>query len=313
MDAPIDCTSYDGSNKGVVWQTLNPCLNAASGFVLHHDSHGFDCTGNWGIQFVDVTISTPDDPSVIPETAILFAKNHSNGGLSRLIRPRILGAFSAAAIYNYAVEQMYIEAGYVCNTVSSAARCIVLTASNVLGIQSIVPNLIGKVTHSLTVTDMIACNWSLPNADAESDAIYLETVSGLNVFGGWIGAKGARSGIYIDNSGEPCSNVSVDGLRFEQIAPAPTYGILLGAASRPQTHVGVSVTNTKFVTGKHAIAAHDAHTTLNGLTLRGNTESTSNGVAIPGSIDGYSRLELGPMPMSAGHLSSDSYIWQGGK
>lgn len=312
LNEPINCTSSTGGNTpGVTFLNLAPTLAPGSGFVLNHDSIGFDCTGNTAIQFVDTTITTPNSPSVVPKIGVLFAASrYTDTPVLRMVRPRMVGSFSIANIYNYGAEQFLVDAGYIYNASDAlGAKCAVFTVNNLMAVASIVPGLIAAGVKSMTIVDLAYCNWLMMAGGASSDCVCVDGIAGLHSQGGWAINPTGRSIMYIDNSNSDSgtSDCSWENMRLDTDANKVQYGLLFGAASQAQIHTNWKVRNIHFATKVNAIASADAHTTLSGFSMQDNSEQYSLGLNIPGAVDGYSTLRVGPMPIKIGTLSN-SYI-----
>jgi hypothetical protein len=310
LNEPINCTRADSANHPAVkFLNLSPSLYPGSGFVINHDSIGFDCTGNSSISFDDTTITTANGQLAVPTIGILWADSQTAATpVGRLSNPKIVGNFSVAGFYDFGGEQLYIDGGYMYNS-NPGGRCAVFTVNNVGEVESIVPGLIATGVRSMTIVDLVACNWLVMNGGAESDCILIDGVAGFHSQGGWAINPTGRSVIYVDNTHDNSgtTDCSWENMRLDTDTNKVRYGLLFGAATQGQIHTNWKVKGVHFATSKNAIAALDAHTTLSGLSLDDVSESASLGLNVPGTVNGLSRLRTGPMPVRIGTLSH-SYI-----
>jgi hypothetical protein len=306
LNEPINCTRPGSADyPAVKFLNLSPSLYAGSGFVINHDSIGFDCTGNASIEFDDTTITTANGQSAVPQIGILWADSQSSTcPVGRLSNLKILGNFSVANLYDYGGEQMYIDGGYVYNE-NPSGSCAIFTVNNLRGVQSIVPGLIASGVRSMTIVDLVACNWLLTKGGAESDNIVIDAVAGFHSQGGWAINPTGRSIIYVDNGydNSGTANCSWENMRLDTDTNCVQYGLLFGAASQRQIHTDWNIQKVHFATSKRAIACIDANTTLDGLGIDRISEEVTRGISIPGTVQGYSTFRVGPTPLSIGSKS----------
>lgn len=314
LTSPINCTfSGAGGCPGVTVRSLGTGHNTnanAQGFLLNHNGIGFDCTGNDTIQFVDPCIKTLVPSVNIPICAILFARNATGASLlNRVVRPKIVGYFRVAAVYNYGSEQFVIENGYVANYNPAAnTACFIASGNNVAGLTSTFVT-IATGGQSTTVIDAINMSYLNVGGTSTSDCVRLEAVQGYHQFGGWQDAPGGRALIYIDQTvfvgvtPNPTNLCSVYGLKSEHTGSPVRYGILWGASTVPSSiNTGWTISGCRLETTVNAIAAVDANTTLDGFTLDPVSEQASLGLNIPGTIQGFSQLRTGAMVLNVGHI-----------
>lgn len=297
LTAPINCTSITKA-VGVQFLSFAPArAQPHCGLMIGHSGIGIDCTGNGAIQFTDVSLTTA--PGITAQIGILYAPTARNMPFGRLIRPSIVGSFSVAGIYNYGAELFYIDGGYCMNTCTGAnARCAVFTVSNVYGVDSSVPGLIATGNHSMTVVDSVASSWVMINGASTADCIALDGVAGFNSYGDWCINPTGRSMVYFDGTNNSSSCCNIQDLRMDVDTNKVQHGILFGAAPTERIYSGIKIHGVRFVTSSYAIAAADANTVLDALSLADNTELNAHGLYTPGRVQGSSTLRTGPMPVS---------------
>lgn len=326
LNNPINCTSVIDGTPQVQIRGLSPGSRGFSaGFIINHNSIGFDCTGNDTISFVDVEICTQRPvapasvPVNIPTIGILFARNNTLGGLyNRIIRTNIDGYFSIANVYNYASEQSIIENSYFTNYgTAGVGNChLAYTAANYAGVQSIVPGLIATGSISMTVHDVNCCNFTMNVPNSSSDCIHLEGVTEWRARGGWAYNPNGRSIFFADNSFAgtsaftPCSYVRIYDYRCENVNGTtlqPQFMILWGNAHAPVTHTGWELRGLHANTQQFAVACADTNTIIDGAMWDPITETQSNGISI-GNLQGFSQLRLGATNMTLGNVTQGCLI-----
>jgi hypothetical protein len=313
VTAPIDCTVTGGGTQYGIVVRGNAGTGQPYAVIAQHNGVAiFDCTGNNSIMFEDLTIGTVvPTANPFPKVGILFARNSTNASLfNQLVRVKIIGYFSVACYYNYGSENDVTLGCYFGNFNPAAGVATrIYTASNIAGLSSPFTT-IAAGNQSCIVHDDIACSDLINAGTATSDCIRLEQVLDYNRHGGWAACRGGRSIIYVDQTTGTSSNCSIDKLTTEVSTPLPTYGILFGAAGSARTPTGWSIHSSRILAnaaGGFAIAAADANTTFDGFFITRISEQTSQGLSLPGTLQGYSFLFTGSMVLNIG-VVKDSVV-----
>lgn len=319
MEAPVNCTFAGAGNCPPVevrWLASTHNADPPQGCVLNHNSIGFDCTGNDTIQFEKPTITTPvigGPPANIPTIGILLARNtHGVSLVNRVNAPKIVGFFSVANIYDYGSEGLGFNTAYLNNwgTAGAGNCCLAFTANNYAGVQSIVSGLIWTGSVSMTVVENNNGQYYMLDPSSTSDCVHIEGAQLVGFRDGFGFNAGGRSIFYIDNSHATATGFNtIDGCRVDA-AGAPQDMILFGASASVVAHIGWNIRGLRSntMTGGYAISCADANTTIYGFTIDPISEQQSNGINIPGSLDGFSQLRLGATVVNIGKVTTGCVI-----
>jgi len=316
LNSVIDCgTNAAGGVPPITVRCTATGHNSGIGVLPNHSGVAvFDATGNDTIQFMDVCIRTPVPATTFPSTGILLARNSTKSSLiNRIVRPRIVGYFGVACIYNYGSENSVIDSPYCANYNTAAGTSVITyTANNINALTSIVPGRIASGTVSCIVHDLIAPALLNRAGTTTSDCVRLEQSDNFHCFGGWMscasGTVKGRSLIYIDQTNAPSSMGVVIGLVAENNTQPVDYGVLFSTSASTQTPTGWAIENCRMITTTRAFAAIDNKTTFDGLRISHISELTSKGLSIPGTLQGSSVLQTGPMLLTIGTVSATCFI-----
>ncbi len=317
LNNPINCTyAGTGNTPPVIWRNFKPDIagHPPAGCILNHNSIGFDCTGNITISFIDMTITTQlfPVPVNIPKIGILLARNSPSQSLvNRIVRPRMVGYFSIACIYNYGSEGLPIETGYFSNYGAAGAGncCLAITSGNYANVSSIIPGLIATGNVSMTIGGAPDSQMIMNGASSTSDCVHLEGASDMSFRDAFCFNLNGRSAIYIDPSkGNPSNFNTIDGMRIDD-AGGPKYGVFSDTSSTSLAHIGWNIRGFRCNASMFAIAFADANTYPYNWTVDPISEKApAGGISIPGKIDGFSQFRLGATVLTVGSVTQGNWI-----
>lgn len=183
----INCTVAGAPNQpGILIRGSGVSSQDANFGILakHALMSVFDCTGNDSITFENVSIKT--DATVFPQTGILTARNSTGSSLIiRLTNVRIVGKFGTACFYNYGSEDDVLVGCYFANyNPALNTKAAMWTGNNVSVITS---PFVAIATGPRSCIDhtVVGCQFLNASGGATCDAIYIEQVDSLKIYGGW--------------------------------------------------------------------------------------------------------------------------------
>lgn len=255
---PINATNlydgivFEGLGGGVDGVHLGPMITGQHTGVL------FDCTGSRYLTFRDFSIK--GHATTTPTVGFLLARETagSSSGEHNFfnINTDVNSEFSVAAVYNYGSE---INNWFGCSIANAipGGKTMVFTGYNVSSVTSTFQTIATGV-QSNTVFNLFGC--SLYNyGGAGADLIYLESVSDLNVFGGfWYNATGAassRSYVYIDTTNSTSNYLNFTGIRTEPGTYKPDYAFYLGDTAA--TILGLKIDKNRLTANTALLYAHN--------------------------------------------------------
>ena len=290
-----------------------------AGCILNHSSIGIDCTGNLNLTIIDAFLTTPilPVPTNIPQVGILLARNTTRSSLvNRLVRPKVIGYYSVAGIYDYGSEGVVIDSPYInCFGAAGAGTCcLAFTAQNYANVSSIVPGLIATGSQSMTACTVRGGQFIMTtSATNTSDCIHLEGCADIWIRDNFVFNALGRSIVYADNSYAgtatpvPTARVTIDGMKTDP-SGAPGSDVLFGPAAAAISHIGWKITNSYSNSINFALSCADANTSLNSLVIDQLNEQQSHGINIPGALTNFSRLMLGATVVNIGTVSQGCTI-----
>lgn len=241
LDSPLDCTTSPGGipsqNGFTIRNEGNPLCNTTNppntaSILAKHQGHVFDCTGTYGINFENVTIST--DVTTYPKTGWLLARGtDGNSQIIHLKDCRFIGKASVAVLYNYGSENFLAQACVFIQAATDAgSKVVAVTSSNILA-QSSTFQTIATGIKPTTVQTFRDGEYQHNGGSATSDVFYFENSSKVTIDGPFMDSVPAstsiRSLIYVDTTNGPTNTVSLRGITSESAAThLPTYGLYLG-------------------------------------------------------------------------------------
>jgi hypothetical protein len=239
IDAALDCTiaisgtpaygfRFTGTHQ-VIAATENAPYRPT--ILLKHTGHGFDCTGSFGIEFENISITT--DITTYPKTCFFLARNSSGGGsIHRISNVRVRGKFSEAIYYNYGAEEDVVRDCQFFNIEGGAnAKVFIYTAFN---IRSLTSSFTTIATGQQSTISHLVVGGSHMNfsSNASADVFYLETVPFVRLRDFWVkcgNLSGAgRSIVYVNTVNGDSPFFCMSGVEEEIGVAQPTYSIYVG-------------------------------------------------------------------------------------
>lgn len=197
-----------------------------------HNGHVFDCTGNLGIHFENITVMT--DNAIYPSTCFFMARNTDlRSSVFRFDHCAVNGSFDQAVVYNYGCEDDQYVSCFLRNELDATdAEVMIFTGNN---IRSLTSNFTTISTGAVSSIDHKIFGGEIHNQShaTNADCIYLEAVASVQIFGTWMGCGSSqapgtdpRSIIYVDMTNSPTDHVHLYGITGESFSDAiQTYGI----------------------------------------------------------------------------------------
>jgi hypothetical protein len=298
IDAALDCTLSQADalagvrNSGFTIRGFANPLAVTQGITtparcaiqLKHTGHGFDCTGSFGINFENLSITT--DTTTNPKTCFFLARNASDGGsIHRFRNVRVLGEFTEAILYNYGAEDdQYDSCQFFNYSTAANAKTVVITQSNIRNLTSTFVT-IATGARSTLGHFFNGGAFAHVGGQANADVFHLEAVNLFKMIGPHIINRGGRSHIFVDTTNGGSDGMLLIGVSGENSSPdLPDYGIYVGDTVR--TTGSWIIANCRFPNAVNSIKSH-ANVILDGVNFIdvGNS-SAGGGIDVDGTLSG---------------------------
>jgi hypothetical protein len=296
LNSPLDCTTDVGKptrgftirgEASVIAVTTNSPYYPA--IIAKHTGHVFDCSGSYGINFYDLNIGT--DTTTNPLTCFLLARNSSgNSEAFRFVNVRVYGYFAVSLLYNYGSEDgVYIGCYWFNAKPGNGGKVVTLTSHNVFSQSSSFITIASGAQSCIDHQFFGGQFANLAGVDP-ADVFYLESVSGVSVFGGWAyNASSSGSGraiVYVDTTNGPSDTCKFDSILGEHSTFQTEYGFYFGdtaAACAQWTIDSCTVPNAGTIIKSHPLVTFDDF-----HMRRLDNEGVGGGVAIQGTLQNSS-------------------------
>lgn len=172
--------------------------------------NAFDCTGNTGINFQNMSITT--DVSTFPAICFLLARNtDARSQIAYFDNVRVWGSFADSIIYNYGSEDDYHTGCLYANayvTSSGSPAVVRLTANNISSITSSFTTIStgsqSTIDHTFT-----GCKFQNLSTSTSTDLIQYEGVADVRFYGCWGYMAGGRAMHFHDGVNSVSNNISL--------------------------------------------------------------------------------------------------------
>jgi len=318
LDAPLDLTfPVGGTNLSfaivgegqVLANTNNPPERPS--LIAKHTGHVFDTTGNLGIRFENMSITT--DTVTYPQTCFLRARNSDGRSRSdRMTNVYVFGYFSQTVDYNYGSEDDMIVGCQFYNAAPVANTSVLdITGHNIRGLTStfttISTGLQSCIDHKIFGGEF--ANFA---GTTTSDVVRLDDVRFIKFYGPWMdsstqsGSSSGRALVYIDGTNGAVNGLMLSGVLGEASINPARYGVLF--SNHPRVYGPMLVEGCFFPNASNTIGGGTGASLL-GLSWINSTNSSQGGnINFAGTMQGC-QFDATSSTVVAGTLSGDNGTW----
>jgi hypothetical protein len=210
--------------------------------ILKHAGNAFDCTGNLGVHFENLSICT--DQSLYPQTCFLLARNTDGGSRSdRFVNCYVAGYFHQTILYNFGAEDgMYSGCQFYNYAPDSNTSVFDITAYNARSVTSAFTTIQNVVPVSCLDHKVFGGEFAnlFQGSGATADVFRFDAARQIKIYGPWMDctAKAStsqgRSLFYIDGTHGPCQGLFLHDIDGEAAVFPANYGIFV--TNNAQTH-----------------------------------------------------------------------------
>jgi hypothetical protein len=290
IEAPLDltipiggATVYSFTIRGeahmAAYTTNTPYLPS---IILQHTGHGFDCTGNLGLNFENMGITT--DTSTFPDVCFLMARNtDARSQICRFNNVRVYGWFSDSVFYNYGSEDdVHIGCEYInANPATTGSTAVMrLTANNISGLTSTFTTISTGVQSTIDHT-FDGCQFQNLSTSATADLVLYDAVSDARFNSCWAYMAGGHAMHHHDGAHSVSQSISFRDWVTESDSGQAFFASFLNAAGITS---GWRFDNVVSYSSSYFLNCDGALPTLDEFNFTQIIEAVPMGINIPGTL-----------------------------
>lgn len=260
--------------------------------ILKHAGNAFDCTGNLGVHFENLSICT--DTVLYPQVCFLLARNTDGSSRSdRFLNCYVAGYFHKTILYNFGAEDgMYSGCQFYNFAPDSNTSVFDITEYNIRAITSAFTTIQNVVPVSTLDHKIFGGEFAnlFQGSGATADVFRFEGARHIKIYGPWIdsasksGGTSGRALIYLDGTNAPTQGLFLHDIDGEAAAPPALYGILI--SNNVQPHANFVIEGCWFPTVTSMLGG-GVGVTLTGLTWINNSPASAGpGIVFGGALAG---------------------------
>jgi hypothetical protein len=275
----------------------------------HALTQGFDCTGNNGLTFRDLSVGS--DTVTFPKACFFLARNTDGASqICRFENVRAIGAFSDSVLYNFGSEDdVHIGCFYRNTTAGVAPKVIRMTSTNMSAFTSTFTAIDAAASVSTIDHNFIGCQFQNDSVDANADLIYYDAVSDVRYYGCWAYMAGGRAVHYHDGSHSVSQSISFRDWVTESISNSAHFADFsnnAGITSGWRFDNVVSYSTGTFLNCEGALP------TLDEFKIDQVLDVTNHGINIPGTLQNSIAYFFGPITIgtdTGNELHGNCPVW----